>query len=172
MFLLERVFRLALDDVFYDALFYAILISDNGVSFLASIKDLLLKDNNLLLGRLSNALSYMFRKVDWNGKDFFTKHKLINEDSRLRNSDYMLPSGKGWYTFVTFLYENRDVFNAYRSNLIPLLLQCELVSFSERDAPNLKKYVFSILADNVNLILADNNSSNPLSSFPYQHISF
>lgn len=147
---------LSLDDVFYDALFYAILISDNGVSFLASIKDLLLKDNNLLLGRLSNALSYMFRKVDWNGKDFFTKHKLINEDSRLRNSDYMLPSGKGWYTFVTFLYENRDVFNAYRSNLIPLLLQCELVSFSERDAPNLKKYVFSILADNVNLILADN----------------
>ena len=147
---------LSLDDVFYDALFYAILISDNGVSFLASIKDLLLKDNNLLLGRLSNALSYMFRKVDWNAKEFFTKHKLINEDSQLRNSDYMLPSGKGWYTFVTFLYENRDVFNAYRSNLIPLLLQCELVGFSERDAPNFKKYVFSILADDVNQTLADN----------------
>lgn len=146
---------LSLDDVFYDALFYAILISDNGTSFLASIKDLLLKDNNSLLGRLSNALSYMFRKVDWSTKEFFAKHGLIEEGSRLRNSYYMLPSGKGWYTFVTFLYENRDVFNAYRGNLISLLLQCELVSFSEKDAPNLKKYVFSILADDVNQLLAD-----------------
>lgn len=146
---------LSLDDVFYDALFYAILISDNGASFLASIKDLLLKNNSLLLGRLSDALSYMFRKVDWNAKELFTKHRLINEDSRLRNSDYMLPSGKGWYTFVTFLYENRDAFNAYRGNLIPLLLQCELVGFSEKDGPNLKKYVFSILADDVNQTLAD-----------------
>ena len=146
---------LSLDDVFYDTLFYAILISDNGASFLASIKDILLKDNNFFLGRLSNALSYMFRKVDWNAKELFTKHRLINEDSRLRNSDYMLPSGKGWYTFVTFLYENRDAFNAYKGNLIPLLLQCELVGFSEEDAPNLKKYVFSILADDVNQTLAD-----------------
>ena len=94
---------LSLNDVFYDALFYAILTSDNGASFLTSIKDLLLKDNNLFLGRLSNALLYMFRKVDWNAKEFFTKHQLINEDSRLRNSDYILPSGKGWYTFITFL---------------------------------------------------------------------
>lgn len=141
---------LSLDDVFY-----AILISDKGASFLASIKNLLLKDNNLLLGRLSNALSYMFRKVDWNTKEFFIKHRLIEEDSKLRNSNYMLPSGKGWYTFVTFLYENREAFNAYRSNLIPLLLQCELVSLSEKDAPNLKKYVFSILADDVNQTLAD-----------------
>ena len=146
---------LSLDEVFYDALFYAILISDNGTSFLASIKDLLLKDNNSLLGRLSNALSYMFRKVDWSTKEFFAKHGLIEEGSRLRNSYYMLPSGKGWYTFVTFLYENRDVFNAYRGNLISLLLQCELVGFSEKDAPNLKKYVFSILADDVNQLLAD-----------------
>ena len=146
---------LSLDDVFYDALFYAILISDNGTSFLASIKDLLLKDNNSLLGRLSNALSYMFRKVDWSTKEFFAKHGLIEEGSRLRNSYYMLPSGKGWYTFVTFLYENRDVFNANRGNLISLLLQCELVGFSEKDAPNLKKYVFSILADDVNQLLAD-----------------
>lgn len=67
----------------------------------------------------------------------------------------MLPTGKGWYTFVTFLYENREAFNAYRSNLIPLLLQCELVSFSEKDAPNFKKYAFSILADDVNQTLAD-----------------
>ncbi len=146
---------LSLDEVFYDALFYAILISDNGTSFLASIKDLLLKDNNLLLGRLSNALSYMFRKVDWSTKEFFAKHGLIEEGSRLRNSYYMLPSGKGWYTFVTFLYENRDVFNAYRGNLISLLLQCELVGFSDKDAPNLKKYVFSILADDVNQLLVD-----------------
>lgn len=154
-FFIRESLSLSLDDVFYDALFYAILISDKGASFLASIKDLLLKDNNLLLGRLSNALSYMFRKVDWNTKEFFIKNRLIEEDSKLRNSNYMLPSGKGWYTFVTFLYENREAFNAYRSNLIPLLLQCELVSFSEKDAPNFKKYVFSILADDVNQTLAD-----------------
>lgn len=146
---------LRLDDVFYDALFYAILISDKGASFLASIKDLLLKDNNLLLGRLSVALSYMFRKVNWSAKEFFESHRMIDEESKLRNSVFMLPSGKGWYTFVTFLYENRDAFNAYRSNLIPLLLQCELVSFSAQDAPNLKKYVFTILADDVNQTLAD-----------------
>ena len=146
---------LRLDDVFYDALFYAILISDKGASFLASIKDFLLKDNNLLLGRLSIALSYMFRKVDWSTKEFFTEQRMNEEGSKLRNSDFMLPFGKGWYTFVTFLYENRNVFNAYKSNLITLLLQCELVGFSEKDAPNLKKYVFSILADDVNQTLAD-----------------
>ena len=146
---------LRLDDVFYDALFYAILISDKGASFLASIKDFLLKDNNLLLGRLSVALSYIFRKVDWSTKEFFTEQRMNEEGSKLRNSDFMLPFGKGWYTFVTFLYENRNVFNAYKSNLITLLLQCELVGFSEKDAPNLKKYVFSILADDVNQTLAD-----------------
>lgn len=146
---------LCLDDVLYDALFYAILISDKGASFLASIKKLLRKDNNLLLGRLSVALSYMFRKVDWSTKEFLTKHGMIEEGSMLRNSDYMLPSGKGWYTFITFLYENRDAFNAYRGNLIPLLLQCEFVGFSEKDATNLKRYVFSILADDVNQTLAD-----------------
>lgn len=146
---------LRLDDVFYDALFYAILISDKGASFLASIKDFLLKDNNLLLGRLSVALSYMFRKVDWSTKEFFTEQRMNEEGSKLRNSDFMLPFGKGWYTFVTFLYENRNVFNAYKSNLITLLLQCELVGFYEKDAPNPKKYVFSILADDVNQTLAD-----------------
>lgn len=146
---------IGLNDVFYDALFYAILISDKGASFLASIKGLLLRDNNLLLGRLSIALSYMFRKVDWSAKSFFEKHGLIDKSTKIRNSYYMLPSGKGWYTFVTFLYENRDAFYASRENLIPLLLQCELVGFSEGDAPNLKKYVFSILADDVNHILAD-----------------
>ena len=36
-----------------------------------------------------------------------------------------------------------------------MLLQSELVSLSEKDAPNLKKYVFSILADDVNQTLAD-----------------
>ena len=70
----------------------------------------------------------------------------------------MLPSGKGWYTFVTFLYENRDAFYASRGNLIPLLLQCELVGFSEKEAPYLKKYVFSILADDVDQILADDKT--------------
>jgi len=149
---------LELNDVFYDALFYAILMSDKGASFLASIKQLLLRDNNLLLGRLSIALSYMFRKVDWNAKKYFEKHGLIDKDTKIRNSYYMLPSGKGWYTFVTFLYENRDAFYASRGNLIPLLLQCELVGFSEEEAPNLKKYVFSVLADDVKQILADDKS--------------
>lgn len=148
---------LDLNDVFYDALFYAILISDKGASFLASIKQLLLRDSNLLLGRLSIALSYMFRKVDWNAKVFFEKHGLIDKDAKIRNSSFMLPYGKGWYTFVTFLYENRDVFYASRGSLIPLLLQCELVGFREEEAPNLKKYVFSILADDVKQILADDN---------------
>lgn len=67
---------------------------------------------------------------------------MIGEGAKLRNSYYMLPSGKGWYTFVTFLYENREAFNAYRSNLITLLLQCELVGFSEKEAPNLKNMSF------------------------------
>lgn len=146
---------LNLSDVFYDALFYAVLISDKGSSFLASIKDLLLRDHNKLLGKLSIALSYMFRKVDWNTKEFFEKRGLVDKSTKIRNSYYMLPSGKGWYTFVTFLYENRDVYYASRGNLIPLLLQCELVGFSEEEAPNLKKYVFSILADDVNQILSD-----------------
>ena len=146
---------LKLNDVFYDTLFYAILISDKGSSFLASIKPLLLQDNNLLLGRLSVALSYMFRKVDWNAKHLFEKSVLIEKGPKVRNSYYMLPSGKGWYTFVTFLFENRDVFNASRDSLIPLLLQCELVNIPEMEAINLKKYVFSILADDVTQILAD-----------------
>ncbi len=150
---------LKLNDVFYDALFYAILISDKGASFLGTIKQLLLRDNNLLLRRLSIALSYMFRKVDWNAKDLFEKYGLIEKGAKIRNSYYMLPSGRGWYTFVTFLFENRDAYNASRRSLIPLLLQCELVSFSKDDAPNLKKYVFSILADDVNKILADDKTS-------------
>jgi hypothetical protein len=146
---------LELNDVFYDALFYAILISDKGASFLASTKQLLLRDNCSLLEKLSVALSYMFRKVDWDIKDLFEKSSLIEEGTKMRNSYYMIPSGKGWYTFVTFLYENRDVFYALRGHLIPLLLQCELVSVSEKEASNLKKYVFSILTDDVSQILED-----------------
>lgn len=146
---------LKLNDVFNDALFYSILISDKGVSFLASIKTLLLRDNNLLLERLAVALSYMFRKVDWNTKEYFKKRGLIEGRNQERNSSFLLPSGKGWYTFVTFLYENRDVFRVSRKITIPLLLQCELVGFSEKDAPNLKKYVFAILADDVTQILAN-----------------
>lgn len=156
-FIAESLY-LELNNVFYDALFYAILIADNGASFLASIKLLLLRDNNLLLGRLSIALSYMFRKVDWNVTKSFEEHSLIDKGTKIRNSYYMLPSGKGWYTFVTFLYENRDAFYASRGNLIPLLLQCELVSIAEEEAPNLKKYVFSVLADDVKQILADDKS--------------
>lgn len=42
--------------------------------------------------------------------------------------------------------------------MIPLLLQCELMGFSEKEAPYLKKYVFSILADDVDQILADDKT--------------
>lgn len=152
----QEAFELYLDSLKgNDIAGLTISFHDNVREVKKTLSDLLLKDNNLLLGRLSVALSYMFRKVDWSAKEFFTKHRMIEEGAKLRNSYYMLPSGKGWYTFVTFLYENREAFNAYRSNLIPLLLQCEHVSLSEKDAPNLKKYVFSILADDVNQTLAD-----------------
>ncbi len=146
---------LSLDDFIYDDLFYAILISDKGSSFLASIKQVLLRNSNSLLKRIANALSYMFRKVDWNIKEYLMKSGVIEDGSKIRNSDYMLPSGRGWYTFITFLYENRDVFKALRKDLIPLLLQCELVSFTEKEAPNLKQYVFSLLSEDVASILSD-----------------
>ena len=142
-------------DFYKDDMFYAILNSDNGSSFLASIKSILLENNGYLLKRISMALFYMFRKVDWNVKDFLIKRGAIEKGGRIRNSDYILPSGKGWYTFVTFLYENRDAFDALKEDLIPLLLQCELVSFTQDEAPNLKKYVFSILADDVERILSE-----------------
>ena len=142
-----------MDIFFYDDIFNAILVSEKGAKFLASIKPILLRNDCALLKRLANALSYMFRKVDWGIKDFLMKRGMIEENSKVRNSDYMLPTGKGWYTFVTFLYENREVFNLIREDLIPLLLQCELVSMTEEEAPNLKKYVFNILAEDVNRIL-------------------
>lgn len=156
-FVLESL-SLKLEDFFCDDLFYAILVSEKGAPFLASIKPVLLRNNSSLLKRMSNALSYMFRKVDWDIKDFLMKNGMIEEGGKIRNSDYMLPTGKGWYTFVTFLYENRDAFKALREDLIPLLLQCELVSMPQEDAPNLKKYVFSILADDLELALSDENS--------------
>ncbi len=164
-FVLESL-SLRLDSFFYDDVFYAILVSEKGAHFLTSIKPVLLKNNCALLKRLANALSYMFRKVDWSIKDYLMKHEMIDENSKLRNSDYMLPTGKGWYTFVTFLYDNRDAFYALREDLIPLLLQCELVSMTEEEAPNLKKYVFSILADDVNRIL----SRNEVRGRPYKEV--
>lgn len=116
IFVLESL-SLKLEDFFYDDLFYAILVSEKGASFLASIKPVLLRNNSSLLKRMSNALSYMFRKVNWDIKDFLMKNGMIEEGGKMRNSDYMLPTGKGWYTFVTFLYENRDAFKALREDL-------------------------------------------------------
>ncbi len=152
-FIVESL-SLGLDDFLYDDIFNAILVSEKGTSFLASIKPVLLRNNCMLLKRLANALSYMFRKVNWDIKDFLMKRGMIDENSKVRNSDYMLPNGKGWYTFVTFLYNNRDAFYALREDMIPLLLQCELVSLTKDEAPNLKQYVFSILAEDVNWILS------------------
>ena len=80
-------------------------------------------------------------------KDFLLNSGIIGKDEKVRNSDFMPPTGIGWYTFVTFLYENRDAFWSLRSALVPLLLQCELVRIEQADAPNLKKYVFAIFAD-------------------------
>lgn len=146
---------LGLDEFLYDDLFYAILISEKGASFLTTIKPTLLQNRARLLKRLGNALSYMFRKVDWKAKELLVKSGTIEDGEKFRNSYYMLPSGKGWYTFVTFLYENRDAFNALRNEMIPLLLQCELVNIPQGDAPNLKRYVFSILADDTDFILSN-----------------
>lgn len=143
------------DDSFLDDLFYAILISEKGSSFLASLKPVLLRNRCEQLKRLANSLSYMFRKVDWEIKEFLAKSGVIEEGSKNRNSGFIVPTGKGWYTFVTFLYENRDVFNVLKGELIPILLQCELVRITQDEAPNLKRYVFAILADDLNETLMD-----------------
>lgn len=148
-------FSLGVEDFFYDDLFYAILVSEKGAAFLATIKPVLLRNRSALLKRLANALSYMFRKVNWNIKDFLMKNGMIEEGSKIRNSDYMMPTGIGWYTFVTFLYENRDAFRSLRKDMIPLLQQCELVSLTPEEAPELKQYVFAILADDVAQVLSD-----------------
>jgi hypothetical protein len=56
---------------------------------------------------------------------------------------------------VTFLYENRDAFRSLRKDMISLLQQCELVSLTPEEAPELKQYVFAILADDVAQVLSD-----------------
>lgn len=164
-FIVESL-SLVLDDFFYDDIFYAILVSEKGATFFASIKHVLFRNNCVLLKRIANALSYMFRKVDWNIKDILLKSGMIDRNGKIRNSDYMLPTGKGWYTFVTFLYNNRDAFYALREDMIPLLLQCELVSLKEEEAPNLKKYVFDIFAEDVNRIL----SSDEVRGKPHKEV--
>ena len=99
----------------------------------------------------------MFRKVDWEIKEWLTNNGTIEEGRKVRNSDFIVPTGKGWYTFLTFLYENRDAFYVAREVMIPLLLQCELVRLSREEAPNLKKYVFSILAEDAGRSLFDDD---------------
>ena len=146
---------LRLNEYLYDDLFYAILISEKGASFLGSIKPVLLQDRGRLLKRLGNALSYMFRKIDWGVKEIMTRRGMIGEKERFRNSYYMVPSGKGWNTFVTFLYENRDTFYALRTDLIPLLLQCELVNMPQENSRELKHHVFSILADDTDALFSN-----------------
>lgn len=68
---------LRLDEYLYDDLFYAILISEKGASFLSSIKPVLLQDRGRLLKRLGNALSYMFRKIDWRVKEIMTRETVL-----------------------------------------------------------------------------------------------
>ena len=148
---------LKMEDYFYDDLMYAILVSERGAAFLTSIKHSLLANRGQLLRQMANALSYMFRKVDWEIKEWLTKSSTIGEGRKLRNSDFIVPTGKGWYTFVTFLYENRDTFYAAREVMIPLLLQCELVRLTQEEAPNLKKYVFEILAEDADRLFSDDD---------------
>lgn len=148
---------LKVEDYFYDDLMYAILVSERGAVFLTSIKPTLLANRGQLLRRMANALSYMFRKVDWEIKEWLTNNGTIEEGRKVRNSDFIVPTGKGWYTFLTFLYENRDAFYVAREVMIPLLLQCELVRLSREEAPNLKKYVFAILAEDADRLLSDDD---------------
>ena len=150
-----------LDDYVYDDFFYAILTSDSGSAFLASIKVILLKDNGYLLKRLSIALSYMFRKIDWDSKNFLEDNGALVKGVKYRNSQFMLPSGKGWMTFVKFLYLNREVYYTASNYLIPLLLECELVAIKGNESELLSQYVFEILADDVDRMYTNELSVTP-----------
>lgn len=138
-----------IDDFHYDDLFYAVLDSDNGAQFLSRIKDVLMEDNGRLVQKIGKALSYMFRDIDFNGRRILEEHGLLEQNTKYRNSQFIVPVGKGWKTFVEFLYNNREVFKKYRKTFIPQLLECELVNIKEKEIGNLPQYVFEILLEDV-----------------------
>lgn len=136
---------LELEDYVYDDLFYSVLDSDNGAEFLTSIKEVLVQDSGKLVQKIGKALSYMFRDIDFELRENLAKSGALESDVKYRNSQFILPVGKGWKTFVEFLYENRDVFYKYRHAFVPLLLECELVKIKEEEIGNLPQQVFEIL---------------------------
>jgi hypothetical protein len=144
-----------LNDYIYDDLFYALLDSDNGSYFLTSIKDVLMQENGKLAQKIGKALSYMFRDIDFEGRRFIEERGLLDSNEKYRNSQFIVPVGKGWSTFVDFLYVNRDIFYANRTTFIPLLLECELVKIDSETLGNLPQQVFEILADDLERWLHD-----------------
>jgi len=146
-----------IDDFHYDDLFYAVLDSDNGAKFLSEIKDVLMDDNGRLVQKIGKALSYMFRDIDFDGRHFLEEHGFLEQNTKYRNSQFIVPVGKGWKTFVEFLYNNREVFRKYRNTFIPQLLECELVNIKEKEIGNLPQYVFEILLEDVEQWLHNNS---------------
>lgn len=138
-----------IDEFHYDDLFYAVLDSDNGAQFLTQIKDVLMDDNGRLVQKIGKALSYMFRDIDFKGKLFLEQQGALEPNTKYRNSQFIVPVGKGWKTFVEFLYNNREVFKKYRNTFIPQLLECELVKIEEHEIGDLPQHVFEILLDDV-----------------------
>lgn len=147
-----------LSDYIHDDLFYALLDSDNGSYFLTSIKEVLIYDNGKLVQKIGKALSYMFRDIDFEGRRFIEERGLLDANEKYRNSQFIVPVGKGWSTFVDFLYTNRDVFYAHRKSFVPLLLECELVKMDSEVLGNLPQQVFEILADDLECWLHDNSN--------------
>lgn len=136
---------LELRDYVYDDLFYSVLNSNNGAYFLNTIKDVLLRDDGRLVRKIGKALSYMFRDIDYDGRRLLEKYGALDSNKKYRNSQFIVPVGKGWNTFVEFLYDNRDVFDKYRNSFVSLLLECEYVKISEDEIGMLQDHVFEIL---------------------------
>ena len=136
---------LELPDYIYDDLFYSVLDSDSGAEFLTRIKDVLVQDSGKIVQKIGKALSYMFRDIDFELREKLANYGGLEPDVKYRNSQFIAPVGKGWKTFVEFLFKNRDIFNKYRHTFVPLLLECELVKISKEEIGNLPQQVFEIL---------------------------
>lgn len=145
---------LKLDDFVYDDLFYAFLDSENGADFLTSIKDVLMNDEWNVIKRIGKALFYMFRDINFDGMRFI-KERETSPNVKYRNSQFIVPVGRGWLTFVQFIHSNRNIYYQCRNEFLPLLLECELVKMDNELAEKLQKLVFEILADDLDCWLCD-----------------
>ena len=141
----KKSLLLDLNDYVFDDLIFSILDSDSGADFLTTIKDVLVQDNGKLVKKIGNALSYMFRDIDFDGRRLLEKYGALEHNEKYRNSQFIVPVGKGWKTFVDFLFNNREIFHEYRHAFVPLLLECELVKIKEYEIGNLPRQVFEIL---------------------------